>query len=468
MPNHAILELEEGALHVTVGARDGQTTRVLRSARLPAPDLGRDALAATLRTAVAELLQGVDGVHVVLGDRRMQHFRSTLPRLPAAELTAFVVREAARLTGVQSQAEVLAAPRLVRVLPDRGAVLATTALPRAVWEPLRQAFAAVGLRVLSLRSMEACLALAVHDRAGATALLECNAGRARFVACDDGCPVQVRRFLVGTAEDHPDALLAQLAMELPRTLDWLRETRNPLPEALVLGTRVRVPANGLEALRCEPLQEVVAGRVPVELAADAPVPSLGAVSLLARLCAGAPPPSLLDEPQLVLPLSRGYRASLAAAAAIAIAGCWSGVADTTSLLVVRAESRAAAEHAQRLAAAIASAASPAAPALETHDPRRDDALRTRRPTSRLLAELSNAAPAGMALERLEFASTERVVVAGVVEGASRHAALGALATFGQRLRALPYLERDGDDEVQEVDAGAHRYRFRLAFAWRKS
>ena len=80
----------------------------------------------------------------------------------------------------------------------------------------------------------------------------------------------------------------------------------------------------------------------------------------------------------------------------------------------------------------------------------------------------NAAEAGLTLDRLDFASAEKVVVSGVVTGPTRQQALATLATFGKRLRELPYLVADGGDEVGEVTGQRNLYRFKLTLAWRNS
>ena len=81
MKTHAIVELEEGSLAVTVASRDGGATKVVRSVRLPLPDLGREGLANALRGLGSDVLQGAAGVHVVFGERRIQHFLSTVPKM---------------------------------------------------------------------------------------------------------------------------------------------------------------------------------------------------------------------------------------------------------------------------------------------------------------------------------------------------------------------------------------------------
>jgi Tfp pilus assembly protein PilN len=474
MTTYAIVELEEGALHVVVGARDGATMRVLRSVRLPIADLSRETLTTTLRGIGSDVLQGAAGVHVVLGDRRAQHFASAVPALAAADVLAFVQREAVRLTGVQGAADVLLTTRLLRRLPGGKWQLGTTALARAAWEPVRAAFAASGLTVLGLHTMEACLALATgtNVESGPVAVVECNAGRARFVSCDAGSPVQVRRFLIGAGEGNPAALAMQLAMELPRTIDWLRETGHALPRAIVLGSRVTLDADAQAMLQAAELPPLRSASCAVQLAADTPAPSLGSLALLQALGTGRSLPSLLTPPRLVLPLAPKHLVALAAVAVAGFAATWSAFVDGTALLERRDALAEAREEGRALADELAARQEPELE-LESEPPGADGdrlaaALRSRRPTSRLLGEVSNLVPAGMNLDELKWASADRIVVTGSVGGASRQAALAALAVFGDRLRALPYLRADGQDEVTEVAGQQHRFRFRLGMAWRHS
>jgi hypothetical protein len=475
MTTHAIVELEEGALNVVVGVRTGQTTKITRSLRLPVADLGRETLTSVLRSIGSDALQGAAGVHVVLGERRMQHFASTVPRLAPNEVVQFVVREALRLTGAQTAAEVLVAPRLLHRRSDGKLALGTAAIARSVWEPLRAAFAANNLNVLGLYSMETCLALAAERADGAasaetTAVLECNSGRARFVLCSSGSPVQVRRFLIGGGEGNAAALASQLTMELPRTFDWLRETGQTLPKTLVLGTRVTIDDEMLPMLQGDDLQVLRRARPPVETAADMAQPSLGVAMLLARLGAGQALPSLLAPPSVALPVRARHFVGIAALLAAGFAASWSAVVDGTAMLGDRDERLEVQQETRQLEIEIAARAGtdPSALARLPDDARLQTALALRRPISRLLADVSNAATPQLALEELKFGSAERVIVIGVVAGNSRQEALKALAAFGQRLRQLPFLRTDGQDEIVEVAGQPNRFRFRLGMAWRSS
>lgn len=462
----AILELEEGTLNLVVGERVGASVTLLRSLRLKAPDLGRDALTAVLRSIPAGVLHDVHGVHVVLGERRFQHFVSTVPRLRSAEILGFVQREALRLTGQTTAADVLVATRLSRVLGGDRFRLASVALARSVWEPIGQALAAASLPVLSVHSMETCLALGAPSTAEPVAVLECNAGRARFVLIDDGCPLQVRRFLVSGAGDaNEGALVAQLAMELPRTLDWLRETGLPLPRTLVLGSRVPIEGEALGMLCSEELPNLVRAGLPFAVADGDVVPGLGVAMLLRRLAAGGAPPSLLAPAELQLPRSLTLWAAMAGSVLAGVGLAAAGVTQFAARADLRVQVEAQRELGDGLAAALALDAA-AAPTPDAAQSRLERALRMRRPVSRLLAQVSNAAEPGLQLDRLDFASTDRIVVTGLVQGRTRQLALANLGSFGKRLRDLPYLQSDGPDEVGEVEGQPSSYRFKMSFVWR--
>lgn len=471
MQTHAIVEIEEGALNVTVGGRVGKSVRVSRAVRMPLSELNRDALTVALRGIGSDLLQGATGVHVVLGDRRAQHFASTLPAMGAAAAAQFVVREAVRLTNASAGADLLVATRLLRKQSGGKLVLGSSALPRSAWEPLAAAFEASGLKVLGLYSMEACLALgAVADPTGSVAVVEVNAGRARFVLCDGDCPVQVRRFLIGGGggEGHGAAVTTQLAMELPRTFEWLRETGQKVPSTLVLGLRVGVDESAPEMLQSEDLRRVVRAASPVEVAEGQAAPGLAAGMLLARLASGRPLPSLLEPPRLVLPLGFTRLASVFTTVAAGLACSASALVDANAGLELREQAAAIAAERAELEVVVPPPMLPAAPSGEVADESwLRKALSMRRPISLLLADVSNCASAELHVEDLKFASTERAVVTGVVKGANRQQALAAIAAFAKRLNGIAYVQTGGDEEIVEVPRLANCFRFRLGMTWRK-
>lgn len=469
MKNHAIIELDEGALTVTIGGRIDGAPRVLHCHRVALADLGRETVAAALQPIALDLLQQTDGVHVILGDRRMQHFVSSLPNMRPREIDEFVVREALRLTSMPNAGEALVASRLVRRLKGGKWIVGGTALPRSVWEPVRLAFAAGNVGVASLQSTESCLALAVPpEDQERYAVVECSGGRARFVLCDGRSPVQVRRFMVGSAESNPEALAAQLAMELPRTLEWLRETGHQPPSVLVLGNRISVDEATLDTIRGD-LARVVLPSLVGEASRGFEAPSLASTALLEKVAAGRTPAALSAAPRLVLPPSPLRMLWLAAAIAVGGAFLWHGARDlTVSATTAQQLAEVGREH-EVLRQRLVELTGTDNGALANEDAARMTlALGRRRPISRLVAEVSEAAAADVLLDSLQFASKERVVVSGVVRGTSRAAALALLAEFASRLGGLPYLDGGGQEDVGEVAGMPNHFRFRLGLAWRMS
>lgn len=468
MKTHAILELEEGTLNVVVGARDGNRTRLLRQLRMPLPDLGRETVSNALRGVTGEMLQGADGVHVVVGDRRAQHFLSTLPKSASKDAVDFVTREALRLTNLPSADDVLVATRLVRRLAGNKLLLGTSALSRSVWAPLQAAFEENGMKVLGLHTMESCMAMACDpDFTEPVAVLECSGGRARYVLCVDQTPIQVRRFLIGVGEEQNEAALTtQLAMELPRTLDWLRETGQPLPKQLLVGSRVGIDDESLAMLASDEIDDLRRARPDVICEDDVVMPNLGMATLLERLAGGAPLPSLLDPPKLRMPMGAGRMAGVLAATSLGVLASYSAVVDGSAWLEARDENAAICSQCDdiqlqidELAIEEGGGASPANPHLQ-------HALSMRRPISRLLAEVSNSCGSGLHLDEVQFASRSPVVVSGHVEAETRQQALATMAAFVDKVHALPYLEARGQEEVSEVLGKPNYIRFRMSLAWR--
>jgi len=476
----AVIEIEEGSLSLTFGVRVGNDAHVTRCHRVQLPDTGREAMVNVLRPLAGEFLQDVDGVHVILGDRRTQHFVAALPKMPHADAVDFAVREGMRMTSMPNAAELLVAPRLVRTTKGGKLVVGATALPRNVWEPLREAFVASGIDVLGLHSSEACLAaggFAALRRAGLLrseartgerfAVVECGGGRARFVLCDGRSAVQVRRFMVGTAENNPDALATQLAMELPRTVEWLRESGHQAPTTLVLGNRVGVPDESLDTIRGD-LERVV--RAPAVTMTGAFVPSLASVALLREIASGAQLPSLLATPRF--PPRTAWLRTLWLPAAVAAGGLLSLIAIDQHRATIAARGRIAETLEER--EAVRERLAEANVLIRT--PFQSDArinqlamaLGMRRPVSRLVAEVANGATTNVLLDGLQFASDDRVVVTGVVTGGTRSAALSTLADFATFVRSLPYLDPDAQEDVGEVIGQTNQFRFRLSMAWRST
>lgn len=468
--DHAIIELEEGALTVSVGKKDAGQPVVLQCRRFPLAELAREPLVAVLRAGVVDLLEGMAGVHVVLGERRMQHFLTPVPKLPPSAMADFVQREALRIAGAGTAADVLFGSRIVRRLPGKRHVLGGAVLPRSVWEPIGAAFEAVGIEVLSLQSMEECLALAApRNGNGTTAVLECNSSRARFVLCDGRAVAQVRRFMIANADaSDTSSLVAQLCIELPRTVDWLRELGYPVPEELLLGSRLDLDASSQEMIRGD-FARVDPARTGVRLPAMGALPGLATTALLRELCAGARIGSLLVRPQIRLPWAPSQVAAAMACVAIGGAATWFGLGQLRAGSEIRDEVaqteaglRTSTAELQRLRQQSAGA---------TND---QDAMQLarvlgiRRPVSRLCAEVSNCALGLVHLENLQFASKDQVIVSGVVEGKTRKEALASLAEFAKSVGTLPFLVRNAEEDVSEVFGQATRFRFKIGMAWRSS
>ena len=138
--------------------------------------------------------------------------------------------------------------------------------------------------------------------------------------CDGQAAVQVRRFIVvgGGGDSDSGALVAQLAMELPRTLYWLRETGHQQPQALVLGTRIDIDAESREMLRGD-LQSISSATLDFAVTEDASRPGLAAAMLLTRLCTGSSLPSLLSLPKIELPWRASRFVAIGAAAVVGVA-----------------------------------------------------------------------------------------------------------------------------------------------------
>jgi len=94
------------------------------------------------------------------------------------------------------------------------------------------------------------------------------------------------------------------------------------------------------------------------------------------------------------------------------------------------------------------------------------ALTSRRPVSRLFAEVSNGCREGVFLEELTFANRTRLVIAGYVEGQTRTEALGRMAAFTRQLATLEFLHPARQEEVSEIASSNAKFRFRIGLMWR--
>jgi len=470
MNHEFVLELEDGACTLSRAVISGGQVRITQVLSLPLTELTRERLG----QALAELPEGAipagAAVAVVLGERRVQHFVSLVPRMAPADVLAFVEREAIRATGQTQATEVLLSVRLLQVAKDGRIKVACVALPAAVWRPLEAAITARGLRIAGLYSMESCLALAARCTTYATsAVLEINAGRGRFVACDGDAPTQVRRFMVGNAADvGGSALVAQLAMELPRTMDWLLESGRGIPAALILGKRLGIDEADRELLQGD-FRAVQPAVSALQVAGDLE-PGL-AVRMLLEQGAKAPRlSSLLAAPELHLPMPAAVRLAAAALGLVGLAGSAFAAMESSAWMDLERQCKAVAESNVQLhqEQSVLIRTLSDQEQSEPGQAKLQSVLKLRRPASRLLADVSLCAGEHLHLEELRFASTERTQLIGVVEGDSRTAALAALAEFVRRMRGLPYLEPQGQEEVGEVPGSQNQFRFKIGLAWRHS
>jgi hypothetical protein len=469
MKMHAIVEIEEGALNLIVGGREGTQTTVLRSVRIPLADLATATVENALRTISSDMLQGADGVHVVIGDRRSQHFLSTIPMMGLRDAEGFVVREALRLANLQGPDDIMVTTRLVRQLPGKKLLLGSSALGRSIWAPVAAAFENSQLKVLSLQTMESCLALATDAwHAEPVAVLECNGGRARYVVCIHQAAVKVRRFLIGAGGEHNDAaLMTQLAMELPRTVDWLRESGDKLPRRLLIGSRVGLEDESLAMLANDDVGELKRVELEVECEEGMALPSMGIAALLNRLAHGVKPPSMLDRPHLCLPMQKSHKVAMLAAACVAVIGGSGAVVEGREWLRVGGECDQVRSQCVELQDEMDELV---ADRNQTDalvgSPLLTEALTMRRPISRLISEVSNSASAGIFLEEVQFASKSPIVISGKVQGATRQLALAAMGDFTRKVRQMPFVLVNGQDEMSEVAGQPNRFHFKLNLAWR--
>ncbi len=470
MKTHAIIEFEEGSVTLTIGAAAGGNARIFSCERLPLVDINAETLRATLSSLGSDPMRGAAGVHVIIGDRRACHFAAAVPRMAVADMVGFLKREALRLSSMSQSSEVLLAPRMLRAAWDGRFEVAVSALPQSVVQRMDQACRAVGLDVLGVHTSEACMALAAPIDAASSAVLELNGGRARYVYCQRGVPVKVRRFLLGGrgGTEESLALAAQLAIEVPRTKSWLTESGHDEPSMLVLGRRFPFDDESMELL-AGIANDIEFPELDWDLDEIDTTPGLATLMLMEQLFAGQRVPALEREPHLDVPWPRRRVAAVAAVAAAGLAVFAYGVNDGRELIATTAELDRAAVERTRLENELIQVQAAAAPDGETAAAGTIDlALSMRRPVSRMFAEVSNLAPANVHIGSIQFASAAPVTITGIVEGDSRQEALALLAQFVDALHALPYLHDLGKDEVEEVVGHPERVQFRVQIAWRHS
>lgn len=467
---HSIIELEDGTLTLTIAEVARHQLTVTSCRRVALGNLHGDGPGAALRALQAEFQGAMARVHVLLGERRCQHFTLQLPRLASAQLRTLVVRESLRLAGLPEGTAMLARARVVKRSPHGRFVLGVTAVASDVWEPLARVFQGLGIEVLSLATVEDGLGQAIDfSLPPRTAVVEFSSGRARFVCCEHGAPTQVRRFLVSGFESgdaiDPAVLGAQLAMEVPRTLDYLKEQGQARPEALLLSRRTGLCEDDLEVFTEQGIRCVLA-RADWQLADGADQPGLASIGRLRALQRGVELTSLSAGVTVHLPMSRTRPLLLAAGLATGLFGIGLGTAQLGVVDGMRLELRQLRLESARLdrtaaASTVASGATSTAQLAQR-------VLAMRRPCSLLLAQICNATAPACELQRIDFDGVTGVTVSGRVVETSRTRALAALRAFADGLGRIGCVANRGREEVGELDGDAARLRFSLALRWRQS
>ncbi|GAB4146728.1 MAG: hypothetical protein Fur0037_14820 [Planctomycetota bacterium] len=467
--NHALIEIEESTLAACVAdvGRDRIEVRAFRRMRIgTAP--GED-LASLLGKLVSDLGQSVRKAHVLLGDRRCHHFALDVPPLSLADLAGLVEREAARAAGLPPATGMLMRARLLGPSSRGRRLIGITALARDVWAPIARALEQSGIEVLSLATVEDGLGLAVDRSLPArTAVVEYSGGRARFVVCDHGAPTQVRRFLVSGFESggdvEPAMLAAQLAMEVPRTLEYLAEHGRTKPEALVLSRNLGLSEEDLEVFTDQGIRCVLA-RPVFSVPEGEPEPDLAIAGRLESLRRGVRLRSLTDPLAIERPVSRALIASAAALLVTGTCGMWLGFGRLSEIDRLAFDLAHLRMERDRLARIDATLEIPHAGGIRQAS---RAILDSRRPASRLLGELCNATPPSCILQRVDFDGETGVSVEGRISADSRVGALAGLREFAEGIARIPFVKNKGPEDVGQLDSAAKTLRFRLALAWRKS
>lgn len=466
--HHTIVQIEENGLVLTIAQVGPRSMNIVRCLRVPGRAGSPDELAQTVAALLLEEEGASREVHLVLGDRRFQHFQTVVPRLANDDLQALLAREAVRRAGLSGPVPQLLRGRVLRTEPGGRLAVAATAIASSVVDPMIAAFGRVGMRVATLHSVEGCLA-GVAEAGERTAVLEVEQGRARFCICDGGEPVLVRRFLVHAGGAHEDAsmLVAQLSVELPRTLEFLRDNQVEPPQRLLVGPHV---ARGEEdlAMLGDGLRQRSIVAPEWQLADAQEVPGLAVLGLLRRLRSRRLA-SLLGDQRIGMPPQRLW---IAAAAALLLG---SAAAIVIGVERQQAESLALAEFAsveldrmqveRELAALDGALGAPGGETAAGGSSRLRAALQLRRPFSRAFAELCTAVPASVKLHELRFDGHETVALRGQVAADTRIAMLGALAELTARLRGAGWFATVGARDIEDVP-GQQAMSFAMTLHWR--
>lgn len=440
-----IAEVDRDVLRFVVASNRGKKTKLLRT-RLVALESDD---AAVLRTKLREAadgldLAGADGF-VFVSDRRMVHGEISFDKKPKRQMRDRQILSSARDLGLWDAETPLSIGW--QAVHDEGgkAKVAFDAAPRDLVESVTEAAAVLMPKRLWIASLEAAFAHAVeHESPDSTvAVLDIRNDHASFVLCKRGRVQSSRRFKLPFARDVDgfgcEALLP-IAMEVARSLDFLKELGNDMPSRILVSGFIREHEFDAEmwSESFGSIETQIVAHESLALLPDAIQPPhawiVPAIVLGKRreadLC-------WLHEPEVPSLVERGGRVLTYAASILAMAGGALLFAESKT-----EDARAAKNESVRLELEIeameerelAVATDNSGPSL--HD-RRSQALdeldRDRISVSRLCASLSIERPRGVKLTRVVVREDGGVVVAGVVKASERLAAMRDFGEFSRRL-----------------------------------
>lgn len=465
------IEIEEGGLSLAIAERQRHGFELLIQIGARLASLERNDVLMALREVLGNLPGRVESAHVAIGERRSIHFLSKVPMLSPREMSLFINREAHRLGSLAPDVEVLSSSRYLKPQKNSTHLFGAVALPAHVWEPVGAAFEELGIEVLSLTSIEdAASEVLPEDFHNPAAILECSAGKVRFVYCEHGSPAHVRRFLLPGGESalgDSTLVATQLAMEVPRTLDYFCDQNCEQVRSLLISHKF-----GLD----DTLAPMVSGDVEDFRLHSPPIavdrsqqPGLATYGMMARALAGKRV-SLLHDELVEVPLRLGTKLLAAAGVLLGVAAGSAvfTLAPKSEELRLRAEASAAERSevsAELNEVRVQQAAEAERLAGVSPDARRlAELLHTRRPVSLMLASVAAAAPDGVAIEQLSLAPGRTIVVSGRVEGESRMASLDGMAAFSKALGRIGCVAKVDEQVAGGVRPGS--LQFTIHLDWR--
>lgn len=471
MQSHVVLEIEEEQLVATI-ANLSRRNAAIRSCRRVAIDkLGEEDLAKAFRTVLeGENLANAE-IHVVLSDRRFQHFHLDLPRVPARQLREIVEREARRRGKLAAEEEVICGHRLTRRLPQGMQRYAVVALPTEAFRPIERALARRDAKATTLTSLPDALARALPrglpDR---VLVLEITGSKAHIAFCEDAAAVQVRRILLppvlASGEGPLEPIVSHLALEMPRTLDYLESQKLGRPEAMVVGHAMRLPDEYLHMVAAD-VGDCVPYTTPYAVPEGCPEPGMGTYGVL-QAEVRRQRFSLIGEWQS--PASRRLRrvAGIIVGGTVACA-VWGATELSLEEAAMRAKLEELRSHTATLNERGAPEGEPAT--AQSGDIAQDSAadleslgalFDERRPLSLLVAGACNALPESGRFTRMHVESGGAIELSGSIDVPDRVEALRVLAGVVDRLGAIAFTA-DWAETVAERRDGLT---FQIRGGWR--